>query len=419
MNTVTRLKNIGIKYWHDMSYLNLPRLVQIILSLVTLPFVLQNVQVDEYGGLQLVLAVQAWIIILSGSKISSAAKRGIVHNLEGTFLYGFFARLRLLLPLAFISLLGGLSLYINHPGIFPILIIIASLNLLLTHPFESSLFEYLIAKKNYSTWSRYQIINSSLSLLVATAIIVYTKTIIFYFLSQSIVLATSLIFEWLFIVQREGLLKKYQSGAIDKECFEYGKKFIIVDIISATADKIAHIYIGYFFGLGNFAVFAIAYKLRDHFAGYIKSLQQVFYVDFASQKADIVLSKLKDRFFIFFLLSTSATVIFFLIGSGYILFFLPESTHQAIIYFAILIMGFPIGGISIALHTYLESHLKYKELFTMAVWPNLINIFMIILLGHYWGIIGVCIALAVDTWVLFFFYYALTLLKMRKSCLYD
>lgn len=414
MNIAARLRNIVVKNWRDMSYLNVPRLVYAILSLVTLPLVLQNVPVDEYGGLQLVLAIQAWIIILSGSQISSAAKRGIVIKLEGTFLYGFFARLKLLLPLALVYFLGGIYVYINGYEFFSILTIIASLNLLFIHPFESSLFEYLIAKKNYSAWSRYQIINSSLSLLIATGVILYTKTIIFYFLTQSIILVLASVIEWLLIVQKEGLIKKYQIGAIDKECIVYGKKFIFVDIITATADKLAYVFIGYFLGLGDLALFAVAYKLRDHFAGFIKSLQPALYTDFASQRADIVLARLKDRFLILFLLSTGAAALFFLIGSGYILFFLPKSVHQTILYFGILLMSFPIGGISIALHTYLESHLKYKELLIMAVWPNLITIFSILLLGYYGGIIGVCIALAVETWICAIFYYALTLLKLPK-----
>jgi len=109
-------------------------------------------------------------------------------------------------------------------------------------------------------------------------------------------------------------------------------------------------------------------------------------------------------------------LILILISAGwvYIKFFLPQFFHQAIIYFMILGFGLPAWFLSIVLHIVLEAHLRYKEIAVMEVIPNLLKIVLILVLGYFWQIIGICIALAISGWISFAFYYLLTI-KIRLA----
>jgi Na+-driven multidrug efflux pump len=46
--------------------------------------------------------------------------------------------------------------------------------------------------------------------------------------------------------------------------------------------------------------------------------------------------------------------------------------------------------------------------------PSFLGIILILVFGFFWKIIGICIALAINSWVSLGFYYLLTL-RIRKS----
>lgn len=73
-------------------------MINAVIALAIFPIVLANLPVADYGKFQFTLALQIWLSAISAGSISSASKRGIAKELNGTFLYAFLVRLRLLVP---------------------------------------------------------------------------------------------------------------------------------------------------------------------------------------------------------------------------------------------------------------------------------------------------------------------------------
>jgi O-antigen/teichoic acid export membrane protein len=403
------IKRLFQKYFTAGFFLNAPLVINTAIALVTLPIALANLPLVGYGKFQFTLAVQIWLLAFSGPNINAASKRGIAKGLNGTFLYAFLARSKLLIPAGILVLTTAFFLKISGTEGFPTLFAISGLYLILGYSFHISFYEFLIAKKKFGRWCYWQILISSVSLIGSAATAYFTKSIVCFALFQLGSVSALGLVAWLWIIKKEALIESYKNGEIDKECVPYGLKLIPADLVSVTAGRISDFIIGPFFGFASLAIFSVANKLRDKFAGIIKSVRPLLYSDFAKIERKELTKIINRHLAKVGTLGIVLTLGFIGVGGSYIKIFLPEPFHQAIIYFAILILGLPAAILSIVLHTLLESHLRYKELTLIGIIPNLLRIVLILVFGYFWRIIGVCISVAISNWISFGFYYFLAL----------
>jgi len=406
------IKNLIKKYSFDSFLLILPGIASALIAFIVLPIILRSLPTKDYGIFQFVLAWQALLIVLTGSHISSGAIKGIARGLSGTFLFAFFARLKLLVPIGIFVLVISFYFIFLKDYIFSALLAIIGVYLLFGVSFQTSFTQFLIAKKKFKEWCFWQILFSFVSMVGSAIVACLTKNIVFFALFQlgSIIILSWI--GWFLAVKKEKLIKSYKKGEIDKECVPYGLKLIPVDLVSITAGKISHFIIGPFFGFSSLAVFSVANKLRDKCMNLTRvTVPSLLYADFAKKERKELIKIINRHLVKIGILGVVLSLIFLVAGWLYIIFFLPKIFHQITIYLAILLLGLPAGMMVMVLHTVLESHLRYKELTVIGIIPNLLKIVLILLFGYFWKIIGVCFALAISGWISFGFYYLLTIKK--------
>lgn len=402
-------KKLLQRYFIDSSFLIFPQIIGTLVSLVTLPIILTNLPVADYGRFQLVLAMQVWLTALSGAHIASGSIRGIARGIDGSFLFAFLARLKLLVIAGLIGFGIAAYFYFINSYTFFYLLTILSIFLLTGYSFQSSYLQFLIAKKKFKQMAIWRITTSVVTPVISALVAYLTHNIVTFAGVQlgltSLISCTA----WVYVVRKNNLFSAYRRGKIDKQCVPYGLKLIPIDLISVTSAKISHFIIGPFFGFINLAVFSISTKLRDKFAELIRNVPSLLYSDFAQTDRNKVIKIINSRLKLLGVISIIFTFLFIGTGYFYIKLFLPKSYQLAIPYFVILGMAFPANMLAIVLHTLLESHLRYKELAIIGVIPNLFKIFLILLCGYFWGVIGICIGMTASGWLSFGFYYILTL----------
>lgn len=403
-----KTKKLFRKYFTSSFFLNAPLVVKTLIALATLPIALANLSIADYGKWQFILAIQFWLLAFTAGNITTASKRGIVKGLNGTFFYAFLARLKLLSLAGFLILGVAFALKILNGNIISVLLVIIGLYLIFGYLFQIGFNEFLIAKKRFKERFIWEILISFISMIGSALIAYFTKNIIYFALFQLGSCSILSCIAWLWIVKKEKLFDSYKKDEIDKRCVHFGLKLIPADLVAITANKISHFIIGLFFGFANLAVFSIANALREKCNNIIKSSRLLLYADFAEKERDELIESVNN-----YLIKLGFFGIILMLGSlfvawGYIKFFLPIAYHQAIVYFAILVLGLPAALIAIVLHTILESHLRYKELTIIGIIPNLLKIVFILIFGYFWQVIGVCIALAILNWISCGFYYLLT-----------
>lgn len=403
------IKKLFQKYFSGTFFLNAPLVINTVVALVAFPIILTNLPVAAYGKWQFVLALQFWVLSISGSHITLASKKGIAQGLDGTFFYAFLARLKLLIPLSFIILVAAFYLKSLEYPTFSILSVIIGFYLIFGYLFQTSFYEFLVAKKRFKERCFWQILIPLIS-IVGSALVAYlTKNIIYFVVFQ---LGSTTILSWiaiLLLLKKERIIESYRRGEVDKECVPYGLKLIPANLVYVTAYLVSHFIIGPFFGFANLAIFSVANKLKEKFASITKNFYPLIYADFAKREKDELIKMIKFHLIKVGSFGIILVSVFIFTGWFYIKFFLPKGYQQATVYLAILALGLIPGVLTIVLHTILESHFCYKELTVINIIPSLLRIVLVLIFGYLWRIIGICFALAVTNWITFGFYYLLTI----------
>jgi O-antigen/teichoic acid export membrane protein len=408
-------KKLIEKYFVDSFFLNFPRFIVILVELATIPITLANLSIKDFGFFSFVLALQLWITTLTAGHITAASKRGISRGLEGTFLFAFFVRLKILLVVGLIVFIVSFLLYLLIPGTLFLLIIIMAIFLIFGYLPQVSYGIFLIAKKKFKKSAIWQI------LLPVSTSLAFTLSA---FLTHNILICTIVYFgsitfiSWLgflHLVFKNNLFSAYKKNKIDRECVPYGLKLIPASLVQQTSSQITNFIIGPFFGFANLAIFSVAFGLLDKFRGFTKTLDNLFYADFARSNQDKLIKKIKSKLGQGIFISIILTLFCVFLGFTYIHFFLPESYQQTKTYFLILSFSLPAVILESILATVLMANLRHKELTISLILPNLIKIILIFISGILFKIIGICWAVVLGAWISLAFYYSLTISKSSYS----
>ena len=403
------IKSLIKRYSVGGFFLTSPQVASVFVGLVTLPIVLANLTVKDYGEFQFIQALQLWMITLTASYITLGARRGIIKGLKGTFLFAFFSRLKLFAILMLLVLLGASFIYYIGFITSSILLIVMGAYLIIGYLPQISYLQFFIAKKQFKNYALWQIVTSVLASITSAYAAFTTHDILIF--AYVLFGLTSLmgLAGFFYVIFKNNLYSPYKRGEIDRTCFSYGIKLIPASLISGTSNKITSFIIGPFFGFANLAVFSIALRLEERFRGPTKSLQNLLYSDFVGIEQKELVSKIKMKLMQGLLLSTVFTLICVFLGYLYIDLFLPEAYQGAKLYFLILALGLPAVILQIIMHTILEANLRHRELTALIILPSILKILIIVLLGFLLGIIGICFGVVLGYWISLAFYYFLTI----------
>jgi|GEM_PF-5150236 len=403
------LKKIVSRFFGSYILLNIPKLVGLSISLLTLPIIISAIQLKEYGMVQFTFAIGAVVSTIAGTRISIAAKHDLVNNKDWAFLHCFIKRWQIFsLPgLALLFLLVYLLDLAPNPEnqklITTTMIIV--IYALFGNIFESSYFEYLVAKEKFRQWMVAQSIFISVPLFIsALTAYIFHDTILFVatFILAQFAIIVSL---WIHLVIREQLYKKYKNSSADNRCLSYGLVMTMSDIVAILSDRAIVLLSAPLFGYGPTAVLSVSQKMRDGSAGLIKSISPLVYAPMVTIQKEQLKAYIKKYGAATLMLGICFTGIIAIAGTIYISFFLPLEVRPAITYFLIMISPFPLGIIGIIMHTFLDSHLESRKLITLGIIANTLSIGVILAMGALFGVIGLPIALAIDGFVVFLSYY--------------
>jgi O-antigen/teichoic acid export membrane protein len=398
-----------LRYAKGIFLLNLPLSVHTIISLVTLPVVLNYIDAADYGKWQFILALQVWTFALTADNITRATKRGIAKGLDGTFIYGFLARLKLIVPFSLVLLAIAFYIFFSGNKVIALLLVILSFYFSIGYLFQVTSFEYLIAKKQFKLWSVWQIIISGVSLCGGAFIAYFTKNIVYFGLFHLGSISITSICLWVMLLRRDALFESYRQRIIDKDCVPYGIKLIPVELVGAAASKISYFFITPYFGYTNLAFFSVADKLRERGIGIIRSLRPLLYTDFTQTPRNKIAASVNRNIARLLLAGLFLALVFTVAAWLYITNFLPDEFYVSFSYFAVLAVGIPAVLMAVVLHTALEAHLRYKELTVIGIIPNVLKVLFVLLGGYVGGVLGVCIGVTAGVWISLVFYYTLAL----------
>lgn len=400
----------------DAFFLNISVVANILSRAITLPIILPNLPIEDYGLLQFVMALEIWFAIFTVPHVSSGAKRGIARGLEGTLLFSYLVRLPLFLFASlFICITAIVLRIIGGFEILSILLFLFSGLLLLGTLSQETWRQFLVAKKKFRQYAFWRSITLVLTPIGGAIAAVQTHSIIAFALVQFGLSALLSITAFIYVVWKHDLVFSYKEGHIDKEIVGYGIRMLPVSFAQPIAEKGAALIIGPFFGFTNLAMFAVADKMTEFFRTFLKSSYSLFYADFSKLYWGTLVRKMKEHFSLLLFFSIIISIPFILVGYFYIHFFLPESYQLVKLYLLILGLGLPPIVFKNIIQAMLESDFRSREILFLSVVPNIIRLSSFIIGGLLFGIMGIIWAIVLSAWVESGFYYFMVTKSNKKE----
>ncbi len=382
--------------------------INIGVAVLTLPIILINIPISEYGQWQFMLALQSWAGVISAQQITGGSKRGLALGQDGTFFFALFKRGKLLLLSSLLFFLLALYFYQTDRATLASLSGLGAVYLFSNILIQTSIGEYFIAKKQFFVWGIWDILSSPIARIGSSVVAFLTHSVIFFVVFQIIFAGSISLIALSLLISKHGLWRQFRQKNYDISCVKYGLRFFPIDLLGVISNRLVEVLIGVFFGFSSLAFFSVARDLRNQVANILKISSPLLYGDFVRQPIEKLTETIRKR--IPQMIATSTALAFIGVGLGvaYIFYFLPNPFQASLPLFVILSLAFPIGIPTILLHTILDSHLRYRAIAAATVIPNIIEIILIVLLGWIWGIIGMTTAIAIFGFISFLFYYLAT-----------
>ncbi len=312
-----------------------------------------------------------------------------------------------------VGILICVGAYFLHHETFALLLLISLMYVFFGHLPQTTYTFLLIGKKKIKQLSVFNAVLSILTVCASTVVVYVTKDIIYYALAFWGTMTVVPLIVWLWSVLKYNLIHEYKIKQIDKQCYKYGLLLIPIDLIKVTAQKLSHFFIGYFIGLSQLAIFSISYKLKEKVAELVRLVPNLIYADLARKSREESIQVIKKNIVKLLFAGVILMIVSFVCWYFYIKLFLPAEYFVSINYLAILLLAIPVVLVTIILHSILVAHLGDKELIIIGTIPSILGIVLIVVLGFLFKLYGVVIALSLNAWVTFAFYYYLTIKKEK------
>jgi len=397
------IKKITKQYLSRGLWISGPQFLSVAVQLVTLPIVLRAIPADMYGGFQFAFAVFVWITLFSVNHITLGASRGVAMDKLGTFLYAFFYRLRIVVPLGLVTVLVA-YFYDPSRGAFQQLLMIVGAYIALGYLPQMSFVQFFVARqqfKNYFTW---QAILLVLAPICATIAAVVSGDVRIYALAQFGTVTVVSIVGMAWILMRNKVVQSYLKGEIDRSVVRYGFSLVPAGIIQGTSNQLVSFVIGPFLGFVNLAIYSVASRVEAAVRNFFSSVYQMTYADFARKDLNELKFFLRERQARLFGGAVLVSVLVAIPGFLYIQYVMPELYGSAAKLYLILVVGFPAVLWQMILNTVLASHLRHRALLFSGIFPSIIKIALVVALGFSFGIMGVAVAVALSAWISCGFY---------------
>lgn len=382
--------------------------INIMVAILTLPIILGNIPVADYGKWQFMLALQAWGLMISVPQITDGSKRGIAMGQDGTFFFALFKRAKGLFVSAGLFLLLATYFHTTSRSTFAMLAGLSAVYFFSNILVQTSIGEYFIAKKDFVHYGIWTILSSPVARVGASVIALYTHSIVLFVLFQISFATLISIGAMMALVKQRSLWKQYAQSNYDASCIKFGIRSLPTDIMGALSNRIVEVLIGVFFGVTSLAYFSVARDLRNQIANLMKISSPLFYADFVKQPFDAMVQLINKHLGWMIAVSVGFGAAGVGLGIAYIFLFLPSEFQAAIPFLFIFGISFPVGFPTIMFNTILQAHLRYRAIAVATLLPNAIEIVLVVILGWIWGIMGMTAGIALFGYVSFVFFYLAT-----------
>jgi len=341
---------------------------------------------EEYGIYKYLISLAGILTAFSLSGMNTAVTKSVANGYQGSLKQSFLAQIKWNIIITFISLAAALYylLYKNDPAIFWGLIIIGIASPILNS--ANTFLAYLNGIKDFKRMFQLNTsINLASSLFTIIGMVVFPNAIflvLIYFLINTIA-------NFLCYVL---VIKKYKpNNLVEPTTINYGRHLSVINFLGIIALNFDKVISFNFLGPAQLAVYNFAIALPEQLRGVIKIVPAISLPKMATSESIGINKIFFKKIAKLTLASLILITIYILLAPFIYRLFFPQYLDSVLlsqIFVISLIFTIP----SMPLVSYLQAKEKTKLLYKYNISSAVIQIAGIIILGYFWGLMGIIVS---------------------------
>jgi len=356
---------------------------------------------ETYGTYKYIMSIVSLLAIPTLAGMNTAIVQAVARGYEGSVIPAFKTKVKWGLLGGLASLILATYYYFQGNNILTIAFLISSIFI----PFMDSLLiydSYLNGKKDFKGLSNYNIFTKIIS-TIALILTVFLTDNIFLFIGSYFTTHTILrliIFKLVF--KKNRLNQEKDSGTIS-----YGKHLSLMNVIGSVAMQIDKIFIFYFLGPVDVAIYSVALAPVEQIKGLLKNIGTLALPKFSKVSTPNFTIHLNSKIkkMAIFLIFIS---LFYILTSPFIYkTFFPQ--YKESIFYSQFFSISIITTISTIPLSFLKAHKKKNYLYIINIASLKIKIISMITFYYLFGLLGIIISILLskflETILSFYFFY--------------
>lgn len=352
---------------------------------------------ETYGEYRYILSIMTILAITSLEGINVAIIQGVSKKSEGVFLNGLKTKLKYSFLGSICSVFIAIYFWFQGNIEFTISLLIIAFFLPLFKGGETYQY-FLDGKKLFNKRVAYTTIIQILSTISIIITLLITKNLIIliliYFLSYSLLRMFFLFWT----------IKKNKPNKInDKKMIAYGKHLSLMGIINLITQQIDNVFLFYFVGPIQLAIYSFAAFPIQHIRGPLKIIQELAIPKLSVRSENDIKKTLPKKLLKMTILIVFGIIIYIILAPYFFKIFYPQYI-ESIPYSRLLaftLLAFPMSMMVLSL----QAKMKTKKLYKINILIPIIKIVLFAILIPLYGILGVIIAILISQIFYFFIAY--------------
>ncbi len=337
-----------------------------------------------YGNYKYIFSLAGILSIFTLTGMGTAITQAVAREFEGSFYSVFREKLKFgaLASIAAISLAGYYFFQGNYILPIPLLITAVFLPLIQASGIYGS---FLLGRKLFNIQVKYSVLTRIISVLSLILTLFLTKNL-FWLIAVYFISNAFLNYFFYLVTQKKNQPNKKE----DPQTLSYGKHLSLIGIISVIANYLDQVLVFILIGSTQLAIYAFAVILPNQIQSILKNVNVLALPKFATRSRKEIRVNIMQKFWRFFFL-TGVIIIIYIIIAPYIYQIIFPKYLASIPYSQLFIFSL-ISSPAVLMGTSFQAKIMKKELYLLKLVP-LIRIILLVLLTHFYGILGTIVAM--------------------------
>jgi O-antigen/teichoic acid export membrane protein len=344
-----------------------------------------------YGDYKYILSVFAIFSAFTLTGLNTAIVQSVARGYEGSLRQGVRLSMRWSVIASGGALIGATYYFFRGNSFLGISLIVVAATIPFVHSY-GLYASYINGKKDFKRFSLYNFVDNIIPALCTFITLLLTHNILVllcvYFISNTVMA---------YVLYKKTLTQFNPPDTIDPDLVSYSKKLSLLNVISIITAHLDKVIVYTSLGSIELAIYGFASAFPDQVRSLLKNLNTLMVPKFTEQSATGRVIDIKQKSIRLAIVIIGITILYILAAPLLYQVFFPKYPES--IFFSRVLGLTILSALAMIPSSLFVAQKREKELARAAVWGSVFQILIVVAGIHWGGLLGVCIARVLASYV--------------------